>query len=198
MNKRHKAIKLIWLVAPLVSLACGLYIVLNASAPLLPAAVFTESTNSTANKLVSTSPQIGENRLYIPQININVAIVTGDNLQVLEKGAWHRHPENGNPSDGGNFVLSAHRFTMGWTPQQTRQKSPFYNIDKLNSGDKIYVDWNGQRYEYEVTHRYSVDRTAIQIENRTSEAKMTLYSCDLRGEKAGREVIEATIVNKTF
>lgn len=194
MNKNRKAIRLVGLIVPVVSLVCGLYLLLNASAPLLPAVAFLESADETANELESTQPQIGENRLYIPKINVDVEIVSGDDWQVLERGAWHRHPENGNPSGGGNFVLSAHRFTLGWTPQQTRLESPFYNIDKLEGGDKIYVDWDGKRYEYEVARRYSVARTATEIENRTTEAKMTLYSCDLKGEMAGREVIEAALL----
>lgn len=195
MNKHRKAIRLIGLVMPAMSLAAGLYLLLNVSAPLMPALVFPESTTGTATRLTSTEPQINENRLYIPKINVDIEIIDGDNWQVLERGAWHRRPENGNPKNGGNFVLSAHRFTLGWTPQQTRQKSPFYNIDKLETSDKIYVDWEGERYEYEVARRYSVARTATEIENRATEAKMTLYSCELRGELAGREVIEATPVN---
>jgi sortase (surface protein transpeptidase) len=50
------------------------------------------------------------------------------------------------------------------------------------------------RYAYKVSKKYSVSRTASEIEARSREPKMTLYSCDLRGEKAGRYVIEATPV----
>lgn len=194
MHRYHKLISFTRLLIPLLFLLAGVYLLINVASPLLPASVLLESTDRTAKALDSTAPRLSENRLYIPKINIDVAITSGDDWQVLERGAWHRHPENGNPKEGGNFVLSAHRFTLGWTPHQTRQKSPFYNIDKLEGGDKIYVDWDGRRYEYEVTRRYSVARTAVEIENRTTDAKMTLYSCDLRGEMAGREVIEAELL----
>lgn len=140
-------------------------------------------------------PKPKENRLYIPAIGVDVAIVEGTTEAVLEKGAWHRQPQNGNPEKGGNFVLSAHRFQMGITPDQTNAKSPFYHIDKIKVNDEIHVDYNGRRYAYKVTRKYQVDRYAISIESPSQEAKMTLYSCDLRGEQVGRDVIEAKYVD---
>lgn len=137
------------------------------------------------------SVEAKENRLYIPTIGVDVAVVEGDSEAVLDKGAWHRQPQNGSPEKGGNFVLSAHRFQLGLTPQQTSAKSPFYHIEKLQTGDKIQVDYNGKRYNYEVVKKYKVDRFAVGIEGPSDEAKMTLYSCDIRGEQAGREVVEA-------
>lgn len=196
MKQYRKTGDFVRLAIPLLALACGLYLILNASAPrLLP--LVSDKTDVIKNKLATIQPQIGQNRLYIPKIDVDVAIVTGYDWRILEQGAWHRHPENGSPNSGGNFVLSAHRFNLGLTPQQTVIKSPFYNIDRIQPDDEIYVDYNGQRYTYKVTRRYNVERTATEIENRTTEAKMTLYSCDLRGEKAGREVIEATLVDET-
>ena len=79
------------------------------------------------------------NRLQISKINLEVPIFTGNSEAVLEKGVWNRWPERGNPVIGGNFILSAHRFEMGFTPSQTRQKSPFYNIHKLKVGDTLRV-----------------------------------------------------------
>lgn len=68
--------------------------------------------------------------------------------------------------------------------------------DKLKEGDEIHVDYNKKRYTYTITRKYQVDRYAISIEDPSMEAKMTLYSCDLRGEQAGREVIEARPVSR--
>lgn len=169
----------------------GIYILLVA---LAPAYIPTVQPQAIEQKL-EKAPEIKENRLYIPAIGVDVAVVEGDTEAVLEKGAWHRQPENGNPEKGGNFVLSAHRFQMGITPQHTNEKSPFYHIDKLKEGGDIYVDYNGKRFDYKITRKYQVDRYAIAIEGPSTDAKMTLYSCDLRGEQAGREVIEARPVN---
>lgn len=182
-NKRQ-----IWLLVAVLLLIAGTYLLITALAPAVPPQRQPESiyTNTTGQSIEI----IKENRLYIPAISVDVAINEGT-AAVLEKGAWHRKPENGNPEKGGNFVVSAHRFELGLTPQQTQTESPFYHIDRLQTGDRLFVDYNQKRYTYEVTKKYKVDRNAIQIEAPSAEPKMTLYSCDLRGEAAGREVIEA-------
>lgn len=170
----------------LLLLLAGVYLLIITLAPAVPPPSQPESMYAgTTEQPIETN-----NRLYIPEISADVAINEGT-AAALEKGAWHRKPENGNPEVGGNFVLSAHRFELGLTPQQTRAKSPFYHINKLQAGDKIFVDYNQERYTYEVVKKYKVDRNAVQIEAPSTEPKLTLYSCDLRGEAAGREVIEA-------
>jgi LPXTG-site transpeptidase (sortase) family protein len=177
----------VWSVVGCLALAAGVYLLLTA---LAPSYIPSGQTEAVKQKL-RAAPEIKEDRLYISAIGVDVAIVEGDSEAALEKGAWHRRPQNGNPEKGGNFVLSAHRFQMGITPQQTSGRSPFYNIDKLKEGDEIQVDYNKKRYAYKISRKYQVDRYAVSIEDPSVEAKMTLYSCDLRGEQAGREVIEA-------
>jgi LPXTG-site transpeptidase (sortase) family protein len=180
-----------WLLLGSLLLVAALYVLTTALAPALPLDV---QPHVVAQKVQITPPKPRENRLYIPAINVDVPVIEGEGKAALEKGAWHRKPENGNPEKGGNFVLSAHRFQMGFTPQQTREKSPFYRIDQLRVGEKMYVDYNNKRYTYEVVKKYAVDRHAVSIEAPSTEPKMTLYSCDLKGEAAGRQVIEAKAI----
>lgn len=176
-----------WVILPLLLLLGGGYILLLAVAPVLP----DPAEGQVAKDVTSKKPEIKDDRLYIPSINVAVTIVGGDSPAALEQGAWHRKPENGDPVKGGNFVLSAHRFTLGWTPRQTQINSPFYHIDKIQLKDQMYVDFQGKRYAYEVSKLYKVDKKASEIEHASVEPKMTLYSCDLRGENAGRVVVEA-------
>lgn len=167
-----------------------MYMLINALAPAVPI-LSNRPPDATAKKLLSQHPGEEGNRLYIPQINVDVAVVEGDSELALEKGAWHRNPQNGDPIESGNFVLSAHRFLLGMTPSETRAQSPFYHIDKLKVGDEIFVDYEGKRYAYTVNKKYAVSEDATEIEAPSEDAKLTLYSCDLRGPEAGREVIEA-------
>ena len=141
------------------------------------------------------TPQDKQNYIIIPKINLKVAVVTGTNEAALLKGAWHRYPWRGDPVRGGNFILAAHRFLMGWTPQQTRAKSPFYNIDKLAVGDQIFIIFKGKSYEYKITKSYSVKPTDVSIEDPGGPARLTLYSCTLKGSADGRSVIQATLTN---
>ena len=130
------------------------------------------------------------NTLIIPKISVASPIYSGD-YKVLEKGTWHRFPERGNPKDGGNFILAAHRYVFAWIPQRVNEQSILYNIDKLNVGDSIYVDWQGQRYQYQVSEKHQVSPNETSIEDRSKTPKLTLYSCTLNGERDGRVVIIA-------
>lgn len=131
------------------------------------------------------------NRVQIDKMGIEVPFFTGD-ANVLEKGAWHRKPENGNPEKGGNFILAAHRFEIGNTPGETRRKSPFFKIDSLVIGDKIRVFYQKKWYTYSVSDKIEVTPTSLYIENPSVEPRLTLYSCMLSGAAAGRYVIIAT------
>ena len=173
-------------------LAAGAYVLVTALMQLFIVHTVNPTNNTTVAKLEATATEIPtENRLYIPKIDINLPYEQGDE-RVMEHGAWWRRPENGNPKDGGNFILSAHRFIMGLTPEQTLRKSPFYNIDKLALGDEITIDYQGARYVYVISKIYAVKPNAVEIENRTDESHLTLYSCTLGGAADGREVIVAT------
>lgn len=130
------------------------------------------------------------NRIQIKQINLEVPYNAGG-VEALNNGAWWRHAERGNPKDGGNFILSAHRFYIGLTPQGTKARSPFYKLEELNPGSTIRVFYEGKWYDYKVTKKYTVAPNAIEIEAPSDEAKMTLYTCTLGGSADGRVVLEA-------
>ncbi len=143
---------------------------------------------------IASVPESSTNRLIIPKIAVNSEIFEGS-AKVLDSGVWHRYPERGNPQEGGNFILAAHRYVFAWLPAQTSQKSILYNIDKLTIDDTLYVDYNGKRYVYKVVEKKLVKPTENYIEDpvskEKSQAKLTLYSCTLNGERDGREVIIA-------
>lgn len=148
---------------------------------------------------VAASPDVeeslvgkNENFIKIERINLLVPFYGGDSEATLEKGAWHRYPERGDPERGGNFILSAHRFRLGATPNSTKERSPFYHLDKLQEGDIVDIYYEGQWYSYQIKRLYSVAPDAVEIEAPSEEAKLTIYSCTLRGSADGRVVVEAT------
>ena len=194
-NKRSSKKRLLNFLAifvPLIGITVGAYMLVVIFSPSMINVPFVtgKDPEETSKKLTQAAGLYGD-RLFIPQINVDVAIVTGKDESVLNKGAWHRKPEQGDPTKTGNFILSAHRFEMGVTPQQTAAKSPFYNINKLKIGDQIYVDYQGKRYAYEIEKKYEVAPTSVAIEDQSKEAKMTLYSCTLGGSSDGRDVFDA-------
>jgi sortase (surface protein transpeptidase) len=180
------------LVLSVVLITIAAYIGILLISPKLPAIAYISTAPIDLNKNDDNNDT--RNRIQIDKMGVEVPFFEGDET-VLELGAWHRKPENGNPQAGGNFILAAHRFEIGNTPGQTRQKSPFYKIDSLDINDKIRVYYENKWYDYKVTKKIEVPATALYIENKSVEPKLTLYSCSLNGAAAGRFVIEATPVN---
>ena len=195
--RRRRCVKLS--ATPLLLFIGGLYLIALLVAPQWQKA--TDPTDATKHDAIAyqaldaNKVTYNANQLIIPKIGVKVDFAEGS-AKVMDVGAWHRFPERGNPVDGGNFIVSAHRFNLGWTPQQTREKSPLYNINKVNTGDVIHVDYKGQRYTYEVKKRYIVKPDAAYIEDPSSSAKLTLYSCTLKGASDGREVVEAVLKSR--
>jgi len=164
--------------------ASGLYLLVLVLTPNVPVLYPIEKID------IAALPGPKEDRIYIPKIGVNVELLTGG-AEVLDQGAWHRYPERGDPVEGGNFIVSAHRFSLGVTPGKTRQKSPFYHINKLEVGDQIIVDSAGKRYGYEITKHTEVKPDQVEIEAPLADNEdphMTLYTCTFKGESDGREV----------
>ncbi len=125
-----------------------------------------------------TSPQdkpIDGNRLWIPKIGVDTPILEGSDLTILdsEEGVWHQTGGYGY----GNFVLAGHRFK--YLPPNT---STLYNLDKLEPGDTLAVDWNGKREIFEVEKKIKVNAKDLSILNPTFQQTVTIYTCSDKQE----------------
>lgn len=190
-NARRKVVSIIILIVSLLMICGGVYLLVLVSTP----AIFIPIKS--IDMKTYEKPSYGNNQLIIPKIGVDIAYETGD--AALDRGAQWRYPDRGHPTtpDGeGNFVIAAHRFTIAPTPHETSVKSPFYHIEKVAVGDKIYVDYEGKRYEYEVSELKTVEPTAIEIEAYTKAPQMTLYSCGLGGARSDRLVVIAKPVGE--
>jgi len=179
-------------VLAIILLGSGLYLLFLVFSPQINQ----PTINKTWNEPVPyTKAALTENRIYVPKLKLNLPYKAGD-ATVLRDNIWHRFPERGDPESGGNFILAGHRFDIGLTPGETKHRSPFYHIDALHQGDKIYADFDGKRYLYEVADRFKVKPTQTEIEAPSDEPKMTLYTCTFQGSADGREVIIAHLAEK--
>jgi LPXTG-site transpeptidase (sortase) family protein len=189
---RGKVWRTLSLVIPILSLVAGFYVLSLVYAPKLTPLLNAGRVEKAIN---SSTPEKGNDRIYIQKLGINVPVKAGD-ASVMKDSVWHRYPERGNPVTGGNFIVSAHRWHRGNTPAETIAQSPFYNADRLTNGDSIFVDWEGKRYKYEIDRTYEVEPDQVEIEapiNPGEEAKLTLYTCTLKGAADGRVVVEAKL-----
>ncbi len=111
------------------------------------------------------------NTIVIPKIGVDMPVVEGETEEALEQGAW-RVPETSTPDQGGNTVISAHRWKL--LPPSTET---FYNLDKLEIGDEVTVYWERKKYNYLVNDIFEVDKTAVEIQDNTEDSRLTLFTC---------------------
>lgn len=189
-TKRRAAISTVLLCLSGVALLAGLYVLSLVLSPMVAPLIAQKPID--INKLAK--PAVSDNRIIIPKIGVNIHY--GPGAAALNAGAEWRYPERGNPEKGGNFIIAAHRLSIQPTPWSTVEKSPFYSIDKLAIGDKVFIDYLGSRYAYNISKIFNVTPNQVEIEAPSDTPKLTLYSCDLTGSATGRVVIIADPMGK--
>lgn len=178
----------------LMCAAAVLYVGAIYLAPQLVTVPFTSlNATETNNKIQNSKPGQYGDRLYLPEINVDVAVSVGGDANALSSGAWQRNPNLGDPAKGGNVVLSAPRFTFTSTPMESRLHSPFFNLGKMLINDEITLDYKGVRYIYKVDKKYDVSAGDTNIEKTSSDARLTLYATDNQGNAVAGPVVSAAL-----
>jgi len=189
----HKRINDLLLIAVLL---LGIYLVIT---PVWPEISFRFRKVTVENSLplfTQFGPFVGETqrsagdfkvkRLEIPSILVDGEVLVGDSSELLNQGIWHR-PGTSTPDQGGNSVFVAHRF------QYTSGPNTFYHLDKVKVGEEFFVNWEGERYEYEVFEVLVVPPDAFYIEDPTDESIVTLYTCTPLWTAAQRLVVRGKL-----
>ena len=124
-------------------------------------------------------------RIELPRIGIDKIVVAGVEKNDLKKGPGH-YPETPLPGQLGNSAIAGHRTTYG---------QPFFDIDKLDTGDEIIVTTLTGRYVYLVTGQQIVSPSDYQVIATTdpSRATLTLTSCHPKYTARERIIIFAEL-----
>lgn len=139
-----------------------------------------------------------ESRLIIPKINVDVPVLYDvgydhdSQMAAMEKGVAHFAipGANSHPGEVGNTVLSGHSsndlFDSG------DYKFIFAQLDKLQTGDTIYANYNGTRYTYVITKKEVVRPTEVnKLIYPTTKPVMTLITCTPLGTALNRLLVTA-------
>lgn len=146
------------------------------------------------------TPEMGEPfaRMYVPKFGDSWVkpIIQGVKLTDLHKGVGH-YEKTALPGEVGNFAVAGHRTTNG---------HPFRKIDKLDPGDKIFVETKDAWYTYVVYQSrlivdpkggyYVVSPNATKDNSKVPTKKiMTLTSCHPPYSAAERIIAHAELSN---
>jgi len=151
----------------------------------------------TADVKVSADP-----KLIIPKINVDVPVIYGANydhdsqMKAMEKGVSHFAIPGANavPGQVGNTVLSGHSSNDLFDPGD--YKFIFAQLDKLQNGDTIYVNYNSVRYTYTVTKKEVVLPSQVdKLTYATDKPVLTLITCTPLGTAQKRLLVTAEQVS---
>ena len=115
-------------------------------------------------EMVESEEDLSINRLIIPSIGVDMKI--GQGKEFLDYGGWIQRLD----SDNIPKLIAVHRFGWSTLSPEQKVKQTLYHVNKLNEGDKVFIVWNGEKYEYKV--KKITDGT-----NNPNDEYITIYTC---------------------
>ncbi|TWT24434.1 class D sortase [Planomicrobium sp. CPCC 101110] len=127
--------------------------------------------------------------LLIPSLDMKYPMYWGTDDETLTQGVGYHASKFTSPPDGQRHtVLSGHRDTV------------FRELGDLKEGDKMYVQFEGVQYEYEIEKTWvtdAEDRTVIVAKDEPVLTLTTCYPFTFVGAAPDRYIIEAPLVSIT-
>lgn len=122
---------------------------------------------STASAITPTPDQeIYPDKLIIPKIGVDMEL--GTDPKSLDTAGWitNLYPDN------SPMVIAAHRFGWIGMPNDRKISHTLYNIDKLNVGDEMIVQWNRKKQIFKV-------KDIIEADNNPAikDGEILIYTC---------------------
>ena len=171
------------------------YTIINAPALVLKMKYFWETDYR--NKPWGTETNlntaaVNESRLIIPKIRVDAPISwnvpEADIVKELENGVAH-YKGSALPGELGNVFITGHSSYYLWSPGS--YKDVFALLNKLSAGDKIYIQYGGATFTYEVTDQKVVAPDKLDVLEQTPENTLTLMTCVPVGTSLNRLIATA-------
>ena len=167
----------------------------NVQAYVSPGAIDPQNivVDPNSNTQVSADP-----KLIIPKINVDVPVIYDvgydhdSQMAAMEKGVAHFAipGADSKPGQVGNAVFSGHSSNDLFEPGD--YKFVFAQLDKLQTGDTIYVNYNSVRYTYSVTKKQVVKPSNVQaLYGYSDKPYLTLITCTPLGTSKDRLLVTA-------
>ncbi|WP_349408337.1 class D sortase [Pseudalkalibacillus sp. SCS-8] len=125
--------------------------------------------------------------LDIPRIGNQYEVFWGTDEDTLKKGVGlHDSKWTVSPGQSGHVVLSGHRDTV------------FRNLNQVQNGDHLYVNFEGTTYDYQVREIWITDEDDRSVIVRKDKPTLTLTTCypfDYLGSAPERYIIQAELVS---
>lgn len=128
-------------------------------------------------------------RLIIPKIEKSYKTYWGADDATLKQGVgMYVSQWTTTPDQKRHTVVSGHRDTV------------FSELGTLNEGDVLYLEYEGQRYEYEIAEIWITDaddRTVIVDKDEATLTLTTCYPFEFLGSAPDRYIIQSKLIGQT-
>lgn len=153
----------------------------------------------TNNKVVPITPKSTDYGLIIEKIGVNEIVAAdvdpfnhNEYLSVLEQVPVAEANIGVKPGQPGMVYLFGHSTINLWDIGKYR--APFTLLNKLESGDRAVVFYQGERYNYRVVGKKVVAPTDIEVLNEQFDLPtLVLQTCDPPGENTERLLVYAEL-----
>lgn len=175
-----------------------------------PIIAYVSPGNAEGGEITAVDPTVttavnAEDTLIIPKINVDVPIRfglandSGTIMSAMNNGVahWSIPGASAVPGQIGNTVITGH--SAGDIYSSNPYKFIFSGLERLESGDTIYIDYQGTRYTYAVYEKRVVapnDVASLQYSG--DEAILTLVTCTPLGTSEKRLLIFARQINPSL
>ena len=169
---------------------------------------------SEVNDITAIDPTVSANvhdspTLMIPKLNVEVPVTFGAKndlksmARAMTNGVAHFsiRGASAKPGEVGNFAISGH--SAGNVYEQSNYKFIFSGLTRMDTGDLIYMDYEGQRYTYRVTGTRTVDpsnsASLREIANNNPDKPMiTLITCTPLGTSKYRLLVYGEQIHPSY
>lgn len=141
-------------------------------------------TDSASNESVSSELSLNEKDIFatlqIPSIKLDAPVYEGTSDILLKKGlGWYK--ESASPGEG-NTAIAGHRDIYG---------SWFKDLDKLNIGDEIILEFQQTEFLYRVESVFITEANDWSVILPHDENILTLTTCHPLGSSTHRLIVKA-------
>ena len=132
-------------------------------------------------------------KLVIPKIGVEAPVAWNiEDSQIQEKlleGVVH-FKGTALPGQKGNVFITGHSSYYSWS--SSPYKDVFALLEKLSVGDKIYIQYQGANFTYEVTNTKVVSPNDLSVLEPTPNYNLTLMTCVPVGTNLNRLIITSS------
>ncbi len=141
---------------------------------------------------------LAENYLVIPKTKVSAPVVwnsPSDEASVMKNlrdGVVHYDFTHTPNSESGNVFINGHSSYYPW--DSGKHKTVFALLNKLEKGDRAYIQYEGKIFVYEMTDAVIVSPDKVEIAGASDKPILSLMTCDPVGTFLNRLVVQFDLV----